>query len=315
MSVKPYLLSLSAVLCGSLAVAAQEAPAPTGQFGLPYNANQSWSTTAPSCGRIGWIPYGDPDSHQYHMQFYSVVGKYHMGEDWNGKCGGNTDQGAPLLAIADGRVVFVDDSPNGMVQGQGKRLYIRHSFPYALTPGGVMTFDSVMLHLQRMGSRITGRGIGVTKGETIAYLGKTGTRDAHLHWEAQTDLNIPLGTNPYQNPLPKAYALGYRAPSLIVDDRRDIRSYPVAPGGRWFTFTMQGNAPSSTLYVSRNGQHKSLKNAIAAGWIPAQSYPFEADHNFFKMAGSTPSRRLFRVFPSTFRCRATASNKIEPDSI
>lgn len=289
---KKFLRSAIALALLSSVTVAEAVPPVVGQFGLPYDEGQLWT----ACFSVGWVPYGDQNAHQYHMQYYSVPAKYHMGEDWNGKCGGSTDEGAPLLAIADGEVVFLDNSLNGTVSGQGKRLYVRYSFPYAKVSGGVMTFDSALLHLQGMGMGITWTGSGtgsvVTKGQTIAYLGKTGTPSAHLHWEAQTDLTIPLGINPYQNPLTKSHALRYRAPSLIVDDHRDLRGYSIGADGFWHNFTMQGNAPSSTMYVLRSGQRKSLKNAIAAGWIPPEGvihengggwyYRTDVDTNFFE---------------------------------
>ncbi len=159
-----------------------------------------------------------------------------------------------------------------------------------------MTFDIAMLHLQGLGSGIswsgTGTGSKVTKGQTVAYLGKTGTTSAHLHWEAQTDLTIPLGTNPYYKTLAIDDALKYRAPFMIVDDRRDVIGYTATVSGNWYSFTMSGNAPSSTMYIQYNGQRKSLKNAIAAGWIPAEGvlhysdggwrYYNDVDDNFFE---------------------------------
>ncbi len=217
-----------------------------------------------------------------------------MGEDWNGICGGNSDEGAPLLAIADGEVVFLDSV--GTVPGQGKRLYIRHSFPYTYATNDVMTLDIAMLHLQNIGSGISwsgpGTGSTITKGQPVAYLGKTGTTSAHLHWEAQSDLTIPLGTNPYQNPLTIARALQYRAPSLIVDDRRDSIIHTLPVDSFWYTFTMEGNAPSSTMYVEYQNQKKTLRQAITAGWIDPEGVIFESagswyyyldvDANFFE---------------------------------
>lgn len=243
------LFPLVAVLCGGLTGSVCADPLPTGLFGLPYNETQSW----PACNSSGWVPYGNPNSHQYHTQYYSTVGKYHMGEDWNGQqgsCDGNSDEGAPLLAIANGQIVFLG-SEGSDVPAQGKRLYTRHSFPYAPATNDVMMFDSVLLHLQKMASGIS-VGSTVTKGQTIAYLGKTGAASAHLHWEAQSDLTLQKGRNPYQPPpLAISHALRYRAPSLIVDDRRDIRGHSVQADGYWYSFIMQGNAPSSTMYISR----------------------------------------------------------------
>lgn len=223
-----------------------------------------------------------------------------MGEDWNGICGGNTDEGAPLLAIGTGQVVFLDNV--GTVSGQGKRLYIRHSFPYAYATDDIMTFDIAMLHLQGMGPGISWSGSGtgsmVTKGQTVAYLGKTGTTHAHLHWEAQTDLTIPLGTNPYHETLTINDALKYRSPSLIVDDRRDEAVYTIDSSGNYNIFTMSGNAPSSTAYMEYNGERKSLKEAITAGWMEDDHlayqndgswyYYYDIDNNFFENGKSMP---------------------------
>ena len=262
---------------------------PAGLFGTPISDTQ----TGPYCSNPGYkIPID-----QYHMQLNTGLPepKYHMGEDWNGKCGENTDEGYPLHALADGKVVFLD---HDSVSGKGKRLYIRYSFPYAGASGDVATFNSAYLHMQNINGGLTwsqgvpGSGSNVTKGQNVGSLGKTGTTLAHLHWEAHWDDVIGVDDNPYKNPLEIDHALKYRAPSLIVDDRRDLRGYSVPADGRWYYFIMQGNAPSSTMYIMRNGQRKSLKNAIAAGWIPSQGirheingswyYYTDVDINFFE---------------------------------
>ncbi len=257
-------LLLGSILFSGLVVAD---PVPTGFFSPPFNEKQ----TGPNCVVSGYFYRS-----QYHMEFYSDENKYHMGEDWNGNCGSNTDEGYPLFALADGEVKFVDDS--GIV-GQGKRLYIRYAFPYSYASAGVMMFDSVMLHLQKMGTGIT-EDVKVFKGQTVAYLGKTGTGLAHLHWEVQTDLSIPKGTNPYNTVLTIKDALKYRSPSLIIDDRRDVSSYAAKPTA-WSMYTMARSAPSSTMYLYLNGVRKSLKNAIASGWISANNIIHERDGRWY----------------------------------
>lgn len=262
--------------------------ADTGEFTKPFNENQSWS-----CGS-GW------NFTQYHSEYYSAVSKYHMGEDWNSNCGGaDEDLGAPLYAIADGQVVFIDDSENGEVSGQGKRLYIRYTFPYAKNTARKITFDSAYYHLYDIDDNITwiegvpGSGSQVTLGQTVAHLGKTGTSSAHLHWEAQTDLTIPLGINPYQNPLYISHALKYRAPSLIVDDHKANASYSLLTN-QWSSFTVSWNAPGSIAYFKYNGNVKTIKDAISAGWVNSYGvifsrdggnswqYYIDADNNFFE---------------------------------
>jgi len=281
MNVKSFLF-ITAFVSGFIGSAYAD---PAGPFGPPISETQ----TGPYCSTPGY------KQDQYNMEWNTDFSKYHMGEDLNGVCGGDTDEGYPVLAVAGGQVIFLDNV--GTVSGQGKRLYIRHSFPYAYATNDIMTLDIAMLHLQGMGPGISwsgpGTGSTVTKGQTVAYLGKTGTTSAHLHWEAQTDPTIPLGTNPYQNPLTKSHALKYRAPSLIVDDRRQYAVATEVPAnGQWYQFTMQGNAPSSTMYIELNGARKSLKNAIAAGWIPSMGvlhnnngtwyYYTDVDDNFFE---------------------------------
>ena len=265
-----------------------------GQFGPPISETQ----TGPQCSTPG------SKFDQYHMQWNTdinpstglPINKYHIGEDWNGKCTGSADAGYPLLAISDGQVVYIDSVGS---TAKGKQLHIRYSFPYSFGQNGLQTFDSVYLHISGVNpNEVTwsgpGTGSTVTRGDVVAYLGGTGGWTPHLHWEAVWDNDSSLLTaNSYQNPLTKTHALRYRAPSLIVDDHRDIRQYSLANNvGSWYIITMQGNAPSSTAYVSRNGQNKSLKNAIAAGWISSEGMLFEApdgwryyynvDANFFE---------------------------------
>lgn len=221
------------------------------------------------------------------------INKYHLGEDWNGMCIGDTDENYPLLAIADGKVVYIDDIDDS---AKGKQLYIRYSFPYAPGPNDVQTFDSVYLHINGVFAGITWSGAGtgsdVVMGDEVAYLGGTGGWTPHLHWETQWDDTIGLSENSYRNPLTKSHALKFRASSLIVDDRKQYLGYTVPGDSQWYSFTMQGNAPSSTMYIKYNGERKSLKNAIAASWIPSAGilhnvsgvwYSYnDVDDNFFE---------------------------------
>lgn len=212
-----------------------------------------------------------------------------MGEDWNNKCPGNSDEGAPLYAIANGEVVFLDTAET--VNGQGKRLYVRYAFPYALGTNGNFTFDSVFLHLQKVSSKVTWTGAGtgskVTKGQVVAYLGKTGTESAHLHWEAQSNLYVPLGTNPYSSTLKKSEALKYRAPSMIVDDRREELSVSIPSDQTYKEFVMGGYAPFSTAYITYSGQRKTLKNAITAGWITSSAFQWSKSGTWTNWSYST----------------------------
>ena len=72
-----------------------------GVFQLPFDINQKWKyANGTDCPDIGYRTPAD----QIFMQLYPVANKYHLAEDWNGKCGGSTDIGGLLFAAADGKV-------------------------------------------------------------------------------------------------------------------------------------------------------------------------------------------------------------------
>lgn len=284
MKLKSFLFSITLLLgvsCFVYAGSIKQISDPAGPFVPPISDMQTGS----KCNISGY------KRDQYYMELNTEINpatnkpinKYHMGDDLNGMCGGSTDLGYPLLAIADGEVVYLDEVDNTT---KGKQLYIRYSFPYAFGVNGVQTFDSVYLHINDIESSNvswsgSGTGSVVQKGEIIAYLGGTGGWSPHLHWEAQWDDGLSVNENPYQKPLSIKHALKYRAPSMIVDDRRDLRGYRVPEPGNWYSFTMQGNAPSSTAYIMHNGQRKSLKKAIASGWIPSEGVLHERDGTWY----------------------------------
>ncbi len=288
-------------------------PESTGPTSLPFNENQ----TGPSCSTSGWSI--DGDSHQSHMEYNSSIGKFHMGEDWNGKCGGNTDEGYPSLAIADGEVVGVE---NDTGNNQGKRLYLRHTFPYSQNTAGVMVVESAMLHLQKIGSGIVD-GAKVKKGQTVAYLGKTGTASAHLHWEMRYDLSIekPLDTNPYNALLTIDMAVKYLPPSLVVDDRRYSQTWS-ANNVTWSYYKPLLNSPSSLAYVKKGGVVKTFRHAVEAGWITSRNIQFKksdgkwyyyttnVDAHFFE-AGK--EYRVMSTLSGVTYYLPTPSNNFQPD--
>ena len=85
---------------------------------------------------------------------------------------GNRDLGTPVVAAADGTVVFA----NGNTWGG---LVLRHNYD-----GN--TFYSQYGHVQNIGVSV---GQFVTKGQKVAEIGIQGTRSAHLHFEIRTALH------------------------------------------------------------------------------------------------------------------------------
>jgi hypothetical protein len=153
-------------------------------FSLPY------STTEPCTRSDGTTDIGykeEPD--QYFMEFNDDIGKdgkpinkYHMGEDWNGKCGGSSDFGDPLFAIADGTVQGV--TYGTATDGIGNSIIIRYTLPDG------KQIDSAYYHVNGIS---VNENQTVYEGQLIATIGD-GNRQypnqAHLHWEIRTNIGV-----------------------------------------------------------------------------------------------------------------------------
>lgn len=226
----------------------------SGSFQTPYNANENWD-----CDGNGIIDNTGYKLDQYNTQWNPTFVKYHLGEDWNGKCGGSTDLGKPVYAIADGTVQYVDNI--GVITPSiGRAVIVRHTLP------DNSTVDGVYYHLQNV---VVTTGSSVTKGQQVGTIGDANgyyARAAHLHFEVRSDQTLAPLSNPYRNSLEVSYVLRYRAPSLFVDDRAREYSNTLTVG-TWTYISVPYNAPSSTAYVEEGGQRYSLSRAVALGKI------------------------------------------------
>lgn len=128
------------------------------------------------------FPVGKPDGEGYYRaRGYRPNG--HLGEDWNGKGGGNTDLGDPVYAIAHGVVVFAQNFGHGW----GNVVIVRHAYE----EGGRLKFvDSLYGHLDRILVRETQT---LRRGQQLGTIGTGGgLYSAHLHLEMRKDIHVGM---------------------------------------------------------------------------------------------------------------------------
>jgi murein DD-endopeptidase MepM/ murein hydrolase activator NlpD len=137
------------------------------------------------------FPVGKPEAEGYYKaRGYRPHG--HMGEDWDGIRGGDTDLKDPIYSIGDGIVVFARD----VHLGWGNVIIVRHAYR---ENGTVKYIDALYGHLHQMQ---VGRGQRVARGQQIATMGTAhGQYDAHLHFEIRKNLEIGMSKSKFQKDL------------------------------------------------------------------------------------------------------------------
>ncbi|MEO6054059.1 MAG: M23 family metallopeptidase [Chthoniobacterales bacterium] len=153
------------------------------------------------------MPVGKPDGEAYFIQ-RGFRPNGHLGEDWNGIGGGNTDLGNPVYAAGNGMVVF---SKNAHM-GWGNVVIIRHAY---LDNGQVKAVDSLYAHLDRIMVR---EGQQITRGQQVGTIGtNNGMYVAHLHFEMRK--NIYIGVN--HSSAKRDYS-NYYSPSQFISTHRHL---------------------------------------------------------------------------------------------
>lgn len=125
------------------------------------------------------FPVGPPDALGYYdAQPFGT--NDHLGNDWNGNGGGDSDLGDPVFAIADGRVIAADDLGGGW----GQVVRVAHGC-------GLQRLEAVHAHLDAIDVEV---GTLVARGARIGTIGTAGGRyPAHLHFELRTALGRSIG--------------------------------------------------------------------------------------------------------------------------
>jgi murein DD-endopeptidase MepM/ murein hydrolase activator NlpD len=125
----------------------------------------------------------------------------HLGDDYNGPGGGDTDEGLRVEAIADGVVEKVI-AWNGAA-GFGNHIFIRHELSPELREAIKRDYkidtDILYSHYAHLKQNLAWDGMEVLKGQLIAYCGKTGTKWAHLHCELRKGTGLGYESYPSGN--------------------------------------------------------------------------------------------------------------------
>jgi murein DD-endopeptidase MepM/ murein hydrolase activator NlpD len=155
-------------------------------------------------------PVGKPNGDGYYI-FRGFSPNGHLGEDWNGSGGGDTDEGDPVYSIAHGVVVFSEDYKRGW----GNVVIIRHA--YRENNGQIAFIDSLYGHLKVRSVQL---GQQVTRGQVVGTIGCGPYRmyAAHLHFEIRKDLRVGMRRELY----PRSYQT-YHVPRQFTDARRTLR--------------------------------------------------------------------------------------------
>jgi len=149
------------------------------------------------------FPVGKPDARGY-FKALNFGDKSHLGEDWNGAGGGNTDLGDPVYSTGNGLVVF----SKKVCCGWGNIVRIVHHRPSHEKP----FIETVYAHLHTLNVR---SGDVVRRGERIGTIGNANGRySAHLHLELRDFCGMSLGPGYSKN------VFGYLDPSAFINNNR-----------------------------------------------------------------------------------------------
>lgn len=152
------------------------------------------------------FPVGKPNGDGYYKaRGYSPHG--HLGEDWNGRGGGDTDLGAPVYATANGIVLFAKN----YYHGWGNVVIVRHAYQ----EGGQTKFvDSLYGHLDAIQVRY---GQHLKRGQQLGTIGTGGgLYPAHLHFEMRKDLRVGMARLSF----PQDDSVYWSGTQFINDHRR-----------------------------------------------------------------------------------------------
>jgi murein DD-endopeptidase MepM/ murein hydrolase activator NlpD len=236
----------------ALAPSVKEVPAAS-QTAQPVNLPMETAFTKLADGFD--FPVGKPDAQGYYKA-RGFRSKGHLGEDWDGVGGGDTDLGDPIYSIGHGIVVFAHDCH----MGWGNVVIVRHTYREG---GEIKYIDSLYGHLD---SILVRRGQSITRGQEVGTMGTAhGLYDAHLHLEIRKNLEIGMSRAKFARDFSNYYD-----PSQFIAAHRHLpasyEKYRVALNT--FTYDSKINWASKKNFSNyRGGSSESaaaLKKAVAS---------------------------------------------------
>ena len=152
------------------------------------------------------FPVGKPDGEGYYKA-RGYVPHGHLGEDWNGRRGGDTDLGDPVFSTAHGIVLFAKN----YYHGWGNVVIVRHAFQES---GQTKFVDSLYGHLDKIDVRY---GQHVKRGQQLGTIGTGGgIYPAHLHFEMRKDLRVGMARSSF----PRDDSVYWSGTSFITAHRK-----------------------------------------------------------------------------------------------
>jgi len=185
--------------------------------------------------------FGIPVGLEGAKQYYKARGfrpNGHLGEDWNGAGGGDTDLGDPVYSTANGLVVYARD----FRAGWGNVVIVRHAFN---EKGDIRYVDSLYGHLDRI---LVREGQKLERGQRLGTIGTAhGRYPAHLHFEIRKDIRVGM----YRSMFPRDFRT-YFDPTQFILARQSLGG-----GGRTVsvpinTFPNEQNFADAEKYAAEN---------------------------------------------------------------
>lgn len=157
-------------------------------------------------------PVGKPDGKGYYKsRGLRLNNPRHMGEDWNGDGGGNTDLGDPVYTVGHGLVTYAADARGRW----GNVVIVRHAFREPTT-GKVLCCQTLYGHLDRIDVKL---GQLVKRGDQVGTIGTNrGMFPAHLHAELHFNVLVNCG----QQGIPKT-ARNYGHLTRFIEHYRRLK--------------------------------------------------------------------------------------------